>query len=44
LVDRLTRAAEKAGYRVDALLEHLSQPAPRSGGGAAARSAERRER
>ena len=44
LVDRLARAAEKAGYRVDALLELLSQPAPRRGGGAAATSAERRER
>ncbi len=44
LVDRLTRAAEKAGYSVDALLELLSQPAPRRGAGAAATSAERRER
>jgi glycosidase len=44
VVDRLAKAAEKAGYRVDALLELLSQPAPRRGGGAAATSAERRER
>jgi hypothetical protein len=44
VVDRLAKAAEKAGYRVDALLELLSQPAPRRGGGAAVTSAERRER
>ena len=43
-VDRLARAADRAGYRVDALLELLSRPAPRRGGGAATTSAEPRER
>ncbi len=44
LVDRLTGAAEKAEYQVDALLVLLSRPAPRRGGGAAKTSAEPRER
>jgi glycosidase len=44
LVARLGRAAEMAGYRVDALLEVLSRPPAPRGGGATTRSAERRER
>ena len=44
LVARLARAAEKAGYRVDALLELLSRPPAPRGGGAATRSAEPRAR
>jgi glycosidase len=43
-VDRLGRAAEKAGYRVDALLELLSRPAARRGAGGGARSAAPRAR
>ncbi len=44
MVDRLTRAAEKAGYRVEALLEALNRPAARRAGDAAGRSAGRRAR
>ncbi len=43
-VERLGRAAEKAGYRVDALIELLSRSAQGRGAGGAATSAERHDR